>query len=161
MMIVMIVMMIVMIVMTMMMMMIILQVMMSEIKRTLSLSDEEAADKLLNLPPFETKNLLHHIMSGQEYEMDHLGSRLCIRYIIVIIMIVTRLLIRPQSNNISRSEHSRRLNNENDRKMSVFQMSDDPRGSNTLEDGGEDAEDDMHRTGMWVRRRLLDGSLNR
>ena len=45
---------------------VLLKVMTSELARTLSIQGEEATDKLLNLSPFETKNLLHHIMSGQE-----------------------------------------------------------------------------------------------
>ena len=135
----------------------ILQVMISEIKRTLAISDEEAADKLLNLPPFETKNLLHHIMSGQEYEINHIGSK---------------VYIRPLSNNISKGEHSRKLSlhNENERKMSVIHNSlndtvgggQSPRsGSSTSLNMEADTEEEIHRTGMWVRRRLLDGSLNR
>ena len=39
----------------------------SELARTLNIDGEVAQDKLLNMSPFETKNLLHHIMSGQEY----------------------------------------------------------------------------------------------
>ena len=137
----------------------ILQVMISEIKRSLSISDEEATDKLLNLPPFETKNLLHHIMSGQEYNINHIGSK---------------IYIRPLSNNISKGEHSRRrsLHNENERKMSVFQISvggvGGGGGGQSLRSGSStsfnmeaDTEEEVHRTGMWVRRRLLDGSLNR
>ncbi|XP_023325881.1 probable phosphorylase b kinase regulatory subunit alpha [Eurytemora carolleeae] len=53
----------------------IIQVMNSELGRTLSISPEEAEDKLLNLSPYETKNLLHHIMSGQEYGIREFGSR--------------------------------------------------------------------------------------
>ena len=42
------------------------QVMAMELGRTLKIGAEEATEKLLNLSPFQTKNLLHHIMSGQE-----------------------------------------------------------------------------------------------
>ena len=45
------------------------QVMAMELGRTLKIGAEEATEKLLNLSPFQTKNLLHHIMSGQEYEV--------------------------------------------------------------------------------------------
>merc|ERR1719186_2074366 len=51
----------------------ILQVMASEMSRALGIPGEEATDKLLNLSPFETKNLLHHIMSGEEYGIDDMG----------------------------------------------------------------------------------------
>jgi hypothetical protein len=43
------------------------QVMASELGRVLKCSADEASDKLLNLSPFEMKNLLHHIMSGKEF----------------------------------------------------------------------------------------------
>jgi hypothetical protein len=32
--------------------------------------DDDATDELLNLSPFEMRNLLHHIMSGQEFGMQ-------------------------------------------------------------------------------------------
>ena len=53
------------------------QVMAMELGRTLKIGAEEATEKLLNLSPFQTKNLLHHIMSGQEYEV-------CVRTSLVI-----------------------------------------------------------------------------
>ena len=40
-----------------------------ELGRTLKIGAEEATEKLLNLSTIQTKNLLHHIMSGQEYEV--------------------------------------------------------------------------------------------
>ena len=46
----------------------------AELGRTLKIGAEEATEKLLNLSPFQTKNLLHHIMSGQEYEVFVDGS---------------------------------------------------------------------------------------
>ncbi|RUS87688.1 hypothetical protein EGW08_004529 [Elysia chlorotica] len=45
----------------------IVQVMASELARTLQCSGEEASDHLLNLSPFEMKTLLHHILSGKEF----------------------------------------------------------------------------------------------
>ena len=44
----------------------IIQVMIGELKRTLSCTDEQATDHLLNLSPFEMKTLLHMILSGKE-----------------------------------------------------------------------------------------------
>ena len=135
-----------------------LQVMNSEIKRTLGVTDEEATDKLLNLSPYETKNLLHHIMSGQEYDMAHTGSR---------------LTIVPASCNISKAgETSRRVSfgNENERKFSSAAAAHAPAsggqqsprfGSSTSLGSLAEAEEGDHRSGIWVRRRLLDGSLNR
>lgn len=45
----------------------IIQVMATELCRTLSCDGDEASDHLLNLSPFEMKNLLHHIISGKEF----------------------------------------------------------------------------------------------
>ena len=42
----------------------------AELSRTLICSGEEATDHLLNLSPFEMKNLLHHIMSGKEFAIS-------------------------------------------------------------------------------------------
>ena len=119
----------------------ILQVMTSEISRTLHIPGEEATDKLLNLAPFETKNLLHNIMSGKEYDIDVTGSRVTV--------------VEANSDHISLS-----------RKLSLYptimaaSQASSRSGSNTSLDL-ENSEDVEDRTGMWARRRLLDGSLNR
>ncbi|KAL8604077.1 hypothetical protein ACOMHN_024902 [Nucella lapillus] len=48
----------------------IIQVMASEMSRTLKCSGEEASDHLLDLSPFEMKTLLHHILSGKEFNIS-------------------------------------------------------------------------------------------
>lgn len=48
----------------------IIQVMATELSRTLICGGEEASEHLLNLSPFEMKNLLHHIMSGKEFAIS-------------------------------------------------------------------------------------------
>ncbi|KAK4317525.1 hypothetical protein Pmani_011373 [Petrolisthes manimaculis] len=47
----------------------IIQVMASELARTIQCGPDVASDHLLNLSPFEMKNLLHHIMSGKEFNI--------------------------------------------------------------------------------------------
>jgi phosphorylase kinase alpha/beta subunit len=42
----------------------------TELSRTLICTGEEASDHLLNLSPFEMKNLLHHILSGKEFAIS-------------------------------------------------------------------------------------------
>ena len=42
----------------------------SELGRGLGAGPEEAADRLLSLSPFETKTLLHHLLSGREYGLS-------------------------------------------------------------------------------------------
>lgn len=41
----------------------------SELARTIKCAADVASDHLLNLSPFEMKNLLHHIMSGKEFNI--------------------------------------------------------------------------------------------
>lgn len=48
----------------------IIQVMATELSRTLVCNGEEASEHLLNLSPFEMKNLLHHIISGKEFAIS-------------------------------------------------------------------------------------------
>ena len=45
----------------------IIQVMASELARTLKCDGEEASEHLLNLSPYEMKTLLHYILSGKEF----------------------------------------------------------------------------------------------
>ena len=40
-----------------------------ELARTIFCSKEQASDHLLNLSPFQMKNLLHHIMAGKEFNI--------------------------------------------------------------------------------------------
>lgn len=47
-----------------------MQVMATELSRTLICSPDEASEHLLNLSPFEMKNLLYHIMSGKEFAIS-------------------------------------------------------------------------------------------
>uniref|UniRef100_A0A671KTV3 Phosphorylase b kinase regulatory subunit n=1 Tax=Sinocyclocheilus anshuiensis TaxID=1608454 RepID=A0A671KTV3_9TELE len=45
----------------------IIQVMATELAQSLNCSDEEATESLMKLSPSELKNLLHHILSGKEF----------------------------------------------------------------------------------------------
>ncbi|KAJ8870755.1 hypothetical protein PR048_027054 [Dryococelus australis] len=47
-----------------------LRVMATELSRTLICCGEEASEHLLNLSPFEMKNLLYHILSGKEFALS-------------------------------------------------------------------------------------------
>lgn len=48
----------------------IIQVMAKELSRTLNCNGELASEHLLNLSPFEMKNLLYHILSGKEFAVS-------------------------------------------------------------------------------------------
>lgn len=54
----------------------IIQVMASELAHSLKCSGGDASEHLLNLSPFEMKNLLHHIMSGKEFGVQSARSGL-------------------------------------------------------------------------------------
>ncbi|XP_056268227.1 phosphorylase b kinase regulatory subunit alpha, liver isoform isoform X6 [Pseudoliparis swirei] len=48
----------------------IMQVMATELARSLNCSGEEASESLMSLSPFGMKNLLHHILSGKEFGVE-------------------------------------------------------------------------------------------
>ncbi|XP_054267572.1 probable phosphorylase b kinase regulatory subunit alpha isoform X2 [Macrosteles quadrilineatus] len=106
----------------------IIQVMATELSRTLICSGEEASEHLLNLSPFEMKNLLHHIMSGKEFAISSVGGG-------------NFSVISCKSGKVSK-------------KSQIGGMLGLDCG-----DGGEEVEGD--RQGQWLRRRRLDGALNR
>ncbi|CAG0913697.1 unnamed protein product [Notodromas monacha] len=122
----------------------IIQVMASELGRVLKCSADEASDKLLNLSPFEMKNLLHHIMSGKEFGLGSAKSG-------------QLSVISMKSSKVSKRSHFGPLLALN-------------RGTSTCESGQESPEvlhsaDSLEllgeKQGQWLRRRRLDGALNR
>lgn len=61
----------------------IIQVMATELSRTLICDGDEASEHLLNLSPFEMKNLLYHIISGKEFAISSgiYSKKNCIDYV--------------------------------------------------------------------------------
>ncbi|KAM7405909.1 hypothetical protein PAMP_000322 [Pampus punctatissimus] len=106
----------------------IMQVMATELARSLHCSGEEASESLMSLSPFGMKNLLHHILSGKEFGVE-------------------------------RSRHI----------TSICQMhercSSPSTPSGILSPVGPGPGDgQLHweeRQGQWLRRRRLDGAINR
>ncbi|XP_044256007.1 probable phosphorylase b kinase regulatory subunit alpha isoform X1 [Tribolium madens] len=102
----------------------IIQVMATELSRTLICDGDEASEHLLNLSPFEMKNLLYHIISGKEFAISSVGRG-------------NFSIVSNKSSRISKKSH--------------FSL-------------GQDSNDEMiegDRQGQWLRRRRLDGALNR
>lgn len=64
----------------------IIQVMAKELSRTLNCDGEAASEHLLNLSPFEMKNLLYHILSGKEFAVSS-GNYFIKHNIILYIML--------------------------------------------------------------------------
>lgn len=116
----------------------IIQVMATELSRSYKCSDEEAGDRLLNLSPFEVKALLHHILSGREFKVNNLRRGL------------------SSSFNFDKDEVVKSI------KMSI-------RGHSTFalpnmmteQVDFEENQPQSDREGQWLRRRRLDGALNR
>ncbi|XP_076312264.1 putative phosphorylase b kinase regulatory subunit alpha isoform X1 [Tachypleus tridentatus] len=103
----------------------IIQVMASELARSLNCSGDEASEHLLNLSPFEMKTLVHHILSGKEFVVKSIRSGVV---------------------SVASSKAS---------KKSVVDNFLGREGSN------EDIHFESDRQGQWLRRRRLDGALNR
>lgn len=98
----------------------IIQVMCSELERSLGCCTQDAADALLSLSPFDMQNLLKNILSGREFSLKSVG---------------------PGSLSLSSKCFSRW-------------------GTTAQIINEKDNEDDPKR-GQWLRRRRLDGALNR
>lgn len=105
----------------------IIQVMASELARTIQCAADVASDHLLNLSPFEMKNLLHHIMSGKEF---NIGS--------------------ARSGTFFISSRSTKLS----KKSTIGNFL-----TPSTNEGKVEETDERH--GQWLRRRRLDGALNR
>ncbi|XP_032668081.1 probable phosphorylase b kinase regulatory subunit alpha isoform X6 [Odontomachus brunneus] len=114
----------------------IIQVMATELSRTLICTGEEASEHLLNLSPFEMKNLLHHIMSGKEFAISSVGRG-------------NFSVISCKSSKLSK--HTDCMENTEKSQIGGFLSADQTDG----------AEAEVDRQGQWLRRRRLDGALNR
>ncbi|XP_034472337.1 probable phosphorylase b kinase regulatory subunit alpha isoform X6 [Drosophila innubila] len=105
----------------------IIQVMAKELSRTLNCGGEAASEHLLNLSPFEMKNLLYHILSGKEFAVSSVARG-------------NLSIVSCKSSRVS--------------KKSQIGLG-DPEGEDALVATIDD------RQGQWLRRRRLDGALNR
>ncbi|XP_047219185.1 phosphorylase b kinase regulatory subunit alpha, liver isoform isoform X3 [Girardinichthys multiradiatus] len=142
----------------------IMQVMATELARSLHCSGEEASESLMSLSPFDMKNLLHHILSGKEFgversmrpvqstatspaisihELGHTGATK-----------TERTGIHRLKNEIKHLDGSRPLS----------RCSSPSTPSGILSPVGHGPGDGLHweeRQGQWLRRRRLDGAINR
>ncbi|XP_064075567.1 probable phosphorylase b kinase regulatory subunit alpha isoform X2 [Vanessa tameamea] len=123
----------------------IIQVMATELSRTLSCDGEEASEHLLNLSPFEMKNLLHHILSGKEFAINSANSLIDIKE-------------KFAKNKVGRGNFSI-VSNKSNRYTKKSQILLEGQGLQGTIDEAPITEPD--RQGQWLRRRRLDGALNR
>nr|XP_018875011.3 phosphorylase b kinase regulatory subunit alpha, liver isoform isoform X14 [Gorilla gorilla gorilla] len=160
----------------------IIQVMATELARSLNCSGEEASESLMNLSPFDMKNLLHHILSGKEFgversvrpihsstsspaisihEVGHTGVTKTERSGINRLRSEMKQMTRRFSADeqffsvgqaASSSAHSS--------KSARSSTPSSPTGTSSSDSGGHHIGWG-ERQGQWLRRRRLDGAINR
>ncbi|XP_043952963.1 phosphorylase b kinase regulatory subunit alpha, skeletal muscle isoform isoform X3 [Gambusia affinis] len=143
----------------------IIQVMAAELAQSLSCSGEEATESLMSLSPSELKNLLHHILSGKEF-----GVQRSVRE--ADVGVSPAISIHHLGNSgTTKSERAGISKLKSDMKMGVRAQSVDVENiesgryrlpsveSIDVPDSFPVSKDTRH--GQWLRRRRLDGALNR
>ncbi|KAM9319273.1 phosphorylase b kinase regulatory subunit alpha, liver isoform 2-T2 [Gastrophryne carolinensis] len=143
----------------------IIQVMATELARSLNCSGEEASESLMSLSPFDMKNLLHHILSGKEFGVERsmrpIESSATSPAISIHEMGHTGATKTERSGiNRLRSEMKqmhRRFSSDDQRCSSPSSPTGtmSPIASNAPQLTWEDHQ------GQWLRRRRLDGAINR
>ncbi|XP_034712946.1 phosphorylase b kinase regulatory subunit alpha, skeletal muscle isoform isoform X16 [Etheostoma cragini] len=128
----------------------IIQVMATELAQSLNCSGEEATESLMSLDPSELKNLLHHILSGKEF-----GVQCSVRELDTG---VSSAISIHQLGNVgaTKSERAGISKLKSDMKMRYKMQSIE---SLDIPECLPVAKDSRH--GQWLRRRRLDGALNR
>ncbi|XP_037055331.1 phosphorylase b kinase regulatory subunit alpha, liver isoform isoform X3 [Peromyscus leucopus] len=150
----------------------IIQVMATELARSLNCSGEEASESLMNLSPFDMKNLLHHILSGKEFgversvrpihsstsspaisihEVGHTGVTKTERSGITRLRSEMKQFF-PVGQAVSNSLHSF--------KSARSSTPSSPTGTSSTDSGGQHMGWGEQQ-GQWLRRRRLDGAINR
>ncbi|XP_014892890.1 phosphorylase b kinase regulatory subunit alpha, skeletal muscle isoform isoform X3 [Poecilia latipinna] len=128
----------------------IIQVMATELAQSLSCSGEEATESLMSLSPSELKNLLHHILSGKEF-----GVQRSVRE--ADVGVSPAISIHHLGNTgATKSERAGISKLKSDMKMRYRLLSVE---SIDVPDSFPVSKDTRH--GQWLRRRRLDGALNR
>ncbi|KAL4631702.1 phosphorylase b kinase regulatory subunit alpha, skeletal muscle isoform-like isoform X4 [Arapaima gigas] len=128
----------------------IIQVMATELAQSLSCSGEEATESLMSLSPSELKDLLHHILSGKEF-----GVQKSVRS--MESGISPAISIREMGNvGATKSERAGLTKLKSDIKMRYRLPSLESFDTSPTTMMPRDS-----RQGQWLRRRRLDGALNR
>ncbi|XP_053328849.1 phosphorylase b kinase regulatory subunit alpha, skeletal muscle isoform isoform X6 [Spea bombifrons] len=142
----------------------IIQVMVTELSHSLRCSAEEATESLMNLSPSDMKSLLHHILSGKEFGVE--------RSVRSMDTMASPAISIHELGAVGATKSERagisRLKSEIKQDTDIFSMMSLKVGdslstsgdlsSSTISDN-DNANDS--RQGQWLRRRRLDGALNR
>uniref|UniRef100_A0A8B9ZK88 Phosphorylase b kinase regulatory subunit n=1 Tax=Anas platyrhynchos TaxID=8839 RepID=A0A8B9ZK88_ANAPL len=133
----------------------IIQVMATELARSLKCSGEEASESLMNLSPFDMKNLLHHILSGKEFgverslrPMDSSSSSPAIS-------------IHEMGHSGATKTGRSGITKLKSEMKQVRRGSTPPSPTSTSPTGSDRDISWGDRKGQWLRRRRLDGAINR
>uniref|UniRef100_A0A8D2NJB2 Phosphorylase b kinase regulatory subunit n=3 Tax=Passerellidae TaxID=1729112 RepID=A0A8D2NJB2_ZONAL len=131
----------------------IIQVMATELARSLKCSGEEASESLMNLSPFDMKSLLHHILSGKEF-----GVERSLRPVDSSSSSPAISIHEMGHSGATKTERSgiTKLKSEMKQRGSTPSS---PTSSSPTGSGGDMSWGD--RKGQWLRRRRLDGAINR
>ncbi|XP_060588940.1 probable phosphorylase b kinase regulatory subunit alpha isoform X4 [Ruditapes philippinarum] len=140
----------------------IIQVMATELARLFKCTGEEASDHLLNLSPYELKMMLHHILSGKEF-MITTGEDVDRETIL-------ELLTTDYDDEYKLSvvtKHAKKETSAFAERLSKTSTPSKVPGVSFTPPGTTSRKSDMFesemedRQGQWLRRRRLDGALNR
>ncbi|KAG8554138.1 hypothetical protein GDO81_003682 [Engystomops pustulosus] len=140
----------------------IIQVMATELSQSLQCSAEEATESLMNLSPSDMKSLLHHILSGKEFGVE--------RSVRSMDKMASPAISIHELGAVGATKSERagitRLKSEIKMDMDLFSTS--SLSGDMLSSSGDlspstFSDDSSHdsRQGQWLRRRRLDGALNR
>lgn len=133
----------------------IMEVLAAEYARVSGLTGEDAADDLMNMSPFQMKSLLYFILSGKEFKVEQVGDQPVVvgleakRSINRLKKAVRKISVAL---NMLEGKHSSDDSASKARKTSSVSDSDDILLSPTSS---------ARKIGQWLRRRCLDGALNR
>uniref|UniRef100_A0A8D3CM99 Phosphorylase b kinase regulatory subunit n=1 Tax=Scophthalmus maximus TaxID=52904 RepID=A0A8D3CM99_SCOMX len=128
----------------------IIQVMATELAQSLNCSGEEATESLMSLSPSELKNLLHHILSGKEFGVQRSMREMDVG-------VSPAISIHHLGNvGATKSERAGISKLKSDMKMRYRLPSIE---SLDIPECVPVSRDTRH--GQWLRRRRLDGALNR
>ncbi|CAB1345581.1 unnamed protein product [Coregonus sp. 'balchen'] len=123
----------------------IIQVMATELAQSLNCSGEEATESLMSLSPSELKILLHHILSGKEFGVQRSVRSVDAGASPAISIHEVGNSLTPHSLDMEHIESGRY-------KLPSIESLDVPVSTPVVKDT---------RHGQWLRRRRLDGALNR
>ncbi|XP_073254168.1 phosphorylase b kinase regulatory subunit alpha, skeletal muscle isoform-like isoform X1 [Porites lutea] len=138
----------------------IIEVMVAELARSLDCSGEDAAEYFMNLSPFEMKMLLYHILSGKELVVPNENES--VRTTpektpgFVNADLPKRVGIKKLSGALKNMSGRGLLSD----KMTL-QYSNRVANNEEHHSGEEEHYSGDDRLGQWIRRRCLDGALNR